>query len=123
MPQRLSVIISCICVTVFFTGPPVSAQRHHPVSDAQIMAEATLVVSGEQVEVFQHGVQVDPAFLQLTEQAYRRLEALTGRTFDKATLGPKIRIYVSNAVTVSHVWRSYDHPRDPQGLVFLNPRV
>jgi hypothetical protein len=93
------------------------------VSDEQISEEATLVASGERVEVFQHGVQVDLAFLRLAEQAYSRLEALTGCTFDTATLGLKIRSYVSSAVTISHVWRGYDHPRDPRGIVFLNPRV
>jgi hypothetical protein len=123
MPQRLFAIVNFVCVAVFFASHPVSAQRPRSVSDAQIIEEATLVASGERVELFQHSVQVDPAFLRLVEQAYRRLETLTGRTFDTVTLGPKIRIYVSSAVTVSHVWRGYDHPREPRGIVFLNARV
>lgn len=91
--------------------------------DGQIIEEATLVTSGERVEVFQHGVQVDPEFLRVAEHAYSRLEALTGSKFDTVTLGPKIRMYVSSAVTISHVWRGYDHSRDPRGIGFLNPRV
>src|SRR5205085_2531627 len=39
------------------------------------------------------------------------------------TLGPKVRIYVSNSVPVSHLWRGYGHPRDPRGIVFLNQRA
>jgi hypothetical protein len=123
MPQQLLAIVGFVCAAVFFASHPLSAQRLRSVGDGQIIEEATLVASGERVEVFQHGVPVDPAFLQLAEQAYSRLDALTGRQFDTVTLGPKIRIYVSSAVTISHVWRGYDHPREPRGLVFLNPRV
>jgi hypothetical protein len=90
MPQRLFAIVGFVCVAVFFACHPLSAQRPRSVSDEQIIEEATLVASGERVEVFQHSVHVDPAFLRLTEQAYSRLEAVTGRTFDTATLGPKI---------------------------------
>jgi len=123
MPQRLFAIIGFVYVAVFFASHPVSAQRPGAVSDADIVKEATLVASGERVELFQHGVEVDPAFLRLAEQAYHRLEALTGRTFDTTTVGPKIRMYVSRGVTISHVWKGYDHPRDPRGIVFLNARV
>lgn len=123
MSQHLFAIIGFVGLVVFCASHPISAQRPRAVSDGQIIAEATLVASGERVEIFQHSVHVDPAFLRLAERAYRRLEALTGRTFDTATLGPKIRLYVSSAVTISHVWRGYDHPRDPRGLVFLNPQV
>ena len=45
---------------------------------------------------------------------------MTGRTLDTATLGPKIRIYVSDGVRVSHLWRGYNHPSDPKGIVLLN---
>src|SRR5207302_2289985 len=48
---------------------------------------------------------------------------LTGRALDVAALGPKIRIYVSDAVTISHVWKGYAHPTDPKGIVFLSPRA
>ena len=100
MPQRLLAIVGFVCAAVVFAAHPLSAQRSRSMRDAQIMEEATRVASGERVEVFQHGVQVDPAFLRRAEQAYSRLEALTGRTFDTATLGPKMRMYVSSAVTI-----------------------
>jgi hypothetical protein len=58
-----------------------------------------------------------------SDPAYSALEGLVGRKLDTATLGPKIRIYVSSAVTVSHLWRGYNHPQDPKGIVFLNPWV
>jgi hypothetical protein len=103
---------------------PVSAQRR-PVaaSDPEVVAQSTLVTSGERVEIYQHGVAVSPAFLRLAEDAYRRLEALTGRALDTATLGPKVRIYVSDAVRVSHLWRGYNHPTDPRGIVLLSARA
>ena len=99
------------------------AQRGFPVGDAQIVEQAQLVASGERVEIYQHGLRVDPAVLKLAEDAYRQLETLTGRKLDTATLGPKIRIYVSDSVGISHVWRGYQHPHDPKGIIFLNPRV
>ena len=103
-------------------GLPASAQRR-VASDTQILAEATLVASGDRVEIFQHGVPVAPAFLKAAEDAYGRLETLTGRPLDTATLGPKIRIYVSRGVTVSHVWNGYGHPKDPKGVVLLSARA
>lgn len=112
-------------VALMLVATPAAAQRRGAVaaSDAQVVAEATLVVSGQLVEIYQHGVHVAPAFLKLAEDAYRRLETLTGRTLDTATLGPKIRIYVSDAIRVSHVWRGYNHPSDPKGIVLLSGRA
>jgi hypothetical protein len=99
------------------------AQRPRLVGDDQIVQQAELVASGDRVEIYQHGLRVAPAFLKLAEEAYIRLETLTGRKLDTATLGPRIRIYVSDAVAVSHVWRGYGHPRDPKGIVLLNARA
>jgi len=110
-------------VTILFAAHSVPAKRVQTVDDAQIVDGASLVASGERVEVFQHGVDVDPDFLRVCEQAYGRIEALTGRKLDTSTLGPKVRIYVSSAVVISHVWKGYDHPQDPRGIMFLNPRV
>jgi hypothetical protein len=98
-------------------------QRPPQIGDAQIVQQAELVASGDRVEIYQHGISVTPAFLKLAEETYSRLEILTGRKLDTATLGPKVRIYVSSAVAVSHVWRGYGHPLDPKGIVFLNTRV
>jgi sirohydrochlorin ferrochelatase len=64
------------------------AQRPRPAGDEQIVRQAELAASGERVEIYQHGVRVAPAFLKLAEEAYSRLEALTGRKLDTATLGP-----------------------------------
>ncbi|NLI82119.1 MAG: hypothetical protein GX443_10600 [Deltaproteobacteria bacterium] len=92
-------------------------------ADRQIVQGGKLVASGERVEVFQYGVSVDPGFLRLAEEAYAEIESLLGRRLDTATLGSKVRIYISDSVAVSHVWMGYEHPRDPKGIVFLNPRV
>ena len=99
------------------------SQPRRGVSDEQIVREATRVASGDRLELFQYGLAADPALLPVAEAALPRMEALLGLKLDEATLGRKIRIYVSASTTVSHVWHGYDLPRDPRAIVFLNPRV
>jgi hypothetical protein len=93
------------------------------VPDAQIVAQAELVASGTYMEIYQHGVAIDPSFLKVMESAYEQVESVTGLKLDTATLGPKVRVYISDAIGVSHVWRGYQHPSDPKAIIFLNPRV
>lgn len=57
------------------------------------------------------------------ESAYEAVERVTGLKLDTAVLGPMVRVYVSDAISVSHVWRGYQHPRDPKGIIFLNLRA
>lgn len=92
-------------------------------SDEGIVAQARLVGSGKHVEIYELGVKIDPSFLKIMERAYEQVETVTGLKFDTATLGPKVRVYVSDAVRISHVWRGYAHPSDPRAVIFLNPRV
>src|SRR5256885_2172942 len=105
-------------VLVLAAASSASAQRRQA-TDAEGVARSALVDAGDRVEIYREGVSVVPAFLAAAQEASRRLEALTGRTLDTATLGPKIRIYVSDAVFVSHVWKGYAHPTDPQAIVIL----
>ena len=91
--------------------------------DAAIVADAVLVAEGESIALYGHGVTPDAAFLDTAERALERMEALLGRGLDSATLGERVRIYVSADTTVSHVWLGYDHPRDPQGALFVNPKI
>ena len=42
-----------------------------PLSDEQIVAQATRVASGKHVEIYQHGVKVDPAFLKAAHKGVR----------------------------------------------------
>lgn len=91
--------------------------------DARIIEASTLAHAGQRIEVHQHGIDVDEAFLHAAEGALARMEALLGRTLDVATLGPRIRIYVSPQTRVSHVWRGYHHPSDPQGILFVSPKI
>jgi hypothetical protein len=93
------------------------------VSDGDVVRQSALVVSGNRVEIYQHGITVDPKLLEILEEAYARVEALTGRKLDTATLGPRVRVYVSDAISVSHVWNGYEHPRDPRGIILLNRRA
>lgn len=93
------------------------------VSDEQIVGQGQLIASGKYVEIYQHGVKVDPSFLKIMESPYEQVAALTSLKLDTAALGPKVRVYVLDAVRVSHVWRGYQHSSDPKGVIFLNPRV
>jgi len=102
---------------------PAHSQPRGGFSDEQIAREGTRIASGDRVELFQYRVTADPALLPIAEAALPRMEALLGLKLDEATLGRKIRIYVSAPTGVSHVWRGYDLPRDPRAIVFLNPRV
>jgi hypothetical protein len=91
--------------------------------DAQVLAAAKVVAEGERIVLLQDQVQVDPALLELCESALAAMEAALGRRVEHAVLGAKLRVVVSVRVRVSHVWGGYDHREDPQGVLFLNPRV
>jgi len=94
-----------------------------PIVDEQIVKESQLVGVGEHTEIYQHRMNVDPAFLKITEDAYQQVEQLLGVKPDTATLGPKIRIYVADSPSVCHVWKGSNHPQDPKGIIFLHRRA
>ena len=100
-----------------------AAVPRRAVSDEQIIAQGQLVSSGTYVEIYQHGVTIDPSFLKVMESAYEEVQRVTGLKLDTATLGSKVRVYVSDSVGPSHVWKGYQHPSDPKAIIFLNPRV
>ena len=97
--------------------------RGNAESDERIAEEAQLIASSARVDLYTHGVVVDPELVELAERALVQMEGLLGRPLDGATLGPRVRIYVAAAINVSHVWRGYAHPSDPRAVVFLNPIV
>ena len=112
-----------LAVVFVLTENTDAAVPRRPVPDGQIVAQAELVASGTTMEIYQHGVAIDPSFLKVMESAYEQVQSVTGLKLDTATLGPKVRVYVSDAITVSHVWRGYQHPTDPKAIIFLNLRV
>lgn len=74
------------------------AQPHRSATDEQIISQARLIAGGDKVELYQHGgISVDSAFLKLAEDAYGKIEALTSVQWDTATLGSKLRMYVSDS--------------------------
>jgi hypothetical protein len=98
------------------------AQAQRMMSDEQILVQAKRVARGELIEIYQHGIDVEGTkFLHFAEEGYQGIEKVTGLKLDTATLGPRIQIVVSASASVSHVWRGYDHPGDPRGVVFLTP--
>lgn len=113
-----------VLATLFLLGiNPGAVAQGRPNPDEQIIARAKLVAAGELVELYQGGVPVDPAFLAALENTYRRIEKLLGYPLDKASLGEKIRVYVTDAAHVSHVWRRYEHQREPRGIVILSKQA
>src|ERR1043165_7206207 len=119
MSRSLIAILGIACIAL-----QAHAQRRVATPDGLIVREAQLAASSGRIDLFQHGiVAVDPKLAEAAERALARMEGLLGRKLDEATLGPRVRIYVSSSTVVSHVWRGYSHPSDPQGAVFLNPRV
>lgn len=122
--DRTRYSILTICFPLFLASVhPAVGQMRQPVADEQIVRESELVASGEHIEIYQHRLNVDPAFLKVTEDAYQQVEQLLGARLDTATLGPKIQIYVSDAPSVCHVWKGPNHPRDPKGIIFLHRRA
>jgi hypothetical protein len=104
-------------------GAPLACAQGRGTLDEKIVREAQLVASGTRVELYQHGLQADPALVATAERALARMEELLGRKLDEPTLGPRVRIYVAASTAVSHVWRGYGHRSDPQARLFLNARV
>jgi hypothetical protein len=100
-----------------------AAVPRRSISDDQIGARAQLVASGAYVEIYQHGTVIEPSFLKIMENAYDEVRRVSGLKLDTATLGSKVRVYVSDAISVSHVWRGYQHPSDPKAIIFLNLRA
>lgn len=105
------------------SGHLVYGQRQGSIPDQQIIREAKLVASGARVDLYQHDLAVDSALVNVAEDALAKMESMLGRKLDESTLGPRVRIYVSAATRISHVWRGYEHPSDPQPVLFLNAMV
>lgn len=112
-----------LIVQLIFVGNMLAAVPRRAISDEQVVARAELVASGVYVDIYQHGVSVEPSFLKIMETAYDEVQRVTGLKLDTATLGSKVRVYVSDAISVSHVWRGYQHPSDPKAIILLNLRA
>lgn len=116
--RRLATLLLLLPIALPCLAAPASRS-----DDAQVLAAARVVAVGERIELLQDGVQVDPALLDLCESALATMEAALDRRAEHAVLGAKLRVVVSAQVRVSHVWAGYGHRDDPQGVLFLNPRV
>jgi hypothetical protein len=121
MLRNIGLILAAIFLVV--TANTHAAVPGRSIPDAQIVAQAELVASGTHMEIYQHEAAIDPSFLKVMESAYEQVERVTGLKLDTATLGPRVRVYVSDAISVSHVWRGYQHPTDPKAIIFLNLRA
>ena len=116
MLMNIGAILILLCM---FPGHIFAAVPRRSISDEQVVAQAQLAASGVYAEVYQHGVVVEPSFLKIMESAYEEVRCVTGLRLDTATLGSMVRVYVSNALGVSHVWKAYQHPSDPGVIIFL----
>jgi hypothetical protein len=120
MPKKIGPVLIFLCVLAANTH---AAVPRRSISDEQVVARAQLVASGVHVEIYQHEVVIEPPFLKIMESTYEEVRRVTGLQLDTATLGSKVRVYVSDAISVSHVWRGYQHPSDPKAIIFLNLRA
>ncbi len=120
MLKKAGAILILLCI---FAGNAHPAVPRRSISDEQVVARAQLVANGAYVEIYQHGVVIEPSFLKMMESAYEEVQRVTGLKLDSATLGSTVRVYVSDAINVSHVWRGYHHPSDPKAIIFLNLRA
>src|SRR5262245_28879390 len=112
-----------LVVVFMFSAIARAAVPRRSLSDEQIVAQGQLVASGTNVEIYQHGAVIDPSFLRVMESAHEKVGKVTVLRLDTATLGPTVRVYVSDAIGVSHVSKGYQHQSDPKAIIFLNPRV
>jgi len=111
----LRVLLLALCL-----ASPVSWAQRGIDPDLDIIDQSHVVAAGDRVVLHARRVPVDAAFLKLAEEAYHRIDALTGRGAAVAALGPKVHIYVADTRRASHVWRGYDHPSEPKAIIFLN---
>jgi len=117
------ITLPIIFLIVFAVVNPAAGQMKRTIEDEQIVKESELVAAGEHIEIYQHIMKVDPTFLKIAEDAYQQVERILGVKLDTATLGPKVRIYISDLLSVCHVWKGYNHPQDPRGIIFLHRRA
>ena len=96
MLKNVGLILAAVFVLAVNTN---AAVPRRSIPDAQIVAQAELVASSTYIEIYQHGAAIDPSFLQVMESAYEQVERVTGLKLDMATFGPKVRVYVSNAIS------------------------
>ena len=120
MLKRIGPILIILFV---FAGNGNAAVPRRAISDEQIVRQAQLVARGDYVEIYQHGVTVEPSFLKIMEHTYGEVGRVSGLQFDTKTLGSKVQVFVSDGVNISHVWKGYQHPSDPRAIIFLNLRA
>jgi hypothetical protein len=95
MLKKTGPILIFLCI---FAGNALPAVPRRSISDEQVVARAQLVANGLYVEIYQHGAVIEPSFLNLMESAYEEVQRVTGLKLDTATLGSKVRVYVSDAI-------------------------
>jgi hypothetical protein len=64
--------VGLILAALVLTANTDAAVPRRSVSDEQIVAQAELVASDTYIEIYQHGVTIDPVFLKVMEIAYER---------------------------------------------------
>jgi hypothetical protein len=89
--------------------------------DDWLVRHSEAIASSGRIHLHAHSTRVDPALAVQAADALARMEAALGRPFDEATYGPRVKIFVSSSIRVSHVWRGYAHRQDPRPYVFLAP--
>ncbi|MEO0013100.1 MAG: hypothetical protein RLZZ535_1489 [Cyanobacteriota bacterium] len=110
-----------VFISIFLNCSFVAGQNKN--SDQEIYSKSRIVISNENIEIYQDEVNVDENFLHLVDEASKNIQIVLQRKFDKTVLGKKIKIVVSKSVRISHVWHGYQHIHDPKGILFLNSKA
>lgn len=116
--QAIHLFEALLCLTLYL-----APQAQAAASDAQIMQEATLVLSVGRVDLFEHRTAAPPKLAAVADLALKEMENTLGLQWDEATLGARVKVYVSSETKFSHVLGGYDHRDNPQPVLFLNPQV
>jgi hypothetical protein len=111
------------CVLLLGMAERIRSQAMENSTDSEIVKRAHLIASSGRVDLYADDMQVDPALAAAAHAAIEAMERLLDQPWDTPTFGPRVRMYVSARIRVSHVWGGYGHRSDPRALIFLPPHA
>lgn len=122
--RRLARAVGALVLLVA-AAPSARAQVPADDSISARLQRAGVRVDAPRAVVWADSAALDPAAARrlatLVSDGVVAIEALTGRTIDRAHYGDdRIHVFVSRAVTVSHVYGGYDHQRHARPYLYLN---
>lgn len=119
----LIVLTSCNCSQSIPTQS-IGIIKNNPLkNDSIIIEQAKLIKASDNIELYLHNVEIDEAFFDVADKAFIKLEQLLNLKFTDLGTGTTVKIYVSDLIHRSHVWKGYSHMEEPKPILFIPPRV